>query len=324
MEKELWEICYRTPQTWVGRSDSLTQERLFQLVKSIDLTQVQLKRVPNAVAFIGFASDEGVKRNLGRVGASEGPAAIRQQLANIAVHQRLPMLYDLGDITCRLGDLESAQIGLSQIVSKSLENGLLPVVIGGGHEVAWGHYQGIAQHTSQQKLGIINLDAHFDLRSCNQDGRGSSGSSFLQIAQARQDQGLDFSYLCLGIQPQANTKSLFKKADSLGVDYCEASLIYDDIKMVLDGIDTFLGEHDAIYLTLCMDVFAQAYAPGVSAPNSLGLTPQQVLAMLDKITKSGKVVSLDVAECSPPLDNDDATAKLAATMINSVLVNMGK
>lgn len=323
MERELWEICYKAPTDWQGRQDSKPGERLFQVVKPIDLKQSDLKKLPGAIAFIGFASDEGVKRNLGRVGAGEGPQAIRAQLANLTINKTLPMLVDLGDITCRLGDLESAQKGLGEIVTKCLQQGYFPIVLGGGHDVAYGHYQGLQAHTHHTQLGIINMDAHFDLRPC-EEGRGSSGTAFLQIAELRKQASQPFSYLCLGIEPTSNTKSLYQTADSLNVDYCEAHLIHEDIDNVLSGLSTFLDEHPGIYLSICMDVFAQAYAPGVSAPSALGLTPWQGLTLIEKIMKSGKVIALDIAECAPALDHDNMTAKLAARLIYNILNKMSK
>src|SRR5262245_18911227 len=60
------------------------------------------------VALVGFACDEGVRRNQGRPGAADGPQAIRRALAYFSWHQPCPVL-DAGDVTCRDEDLETAQ-----------------------------------------------------------------------------------------------------------------------------------------------------------------------------------------------------------------------
>ncbi len=318
MDRELWEICYRVPEPWVGRADSNSGERWFSCVKPCDLSKNSFPKLPNAIALIGFASDEGVKRNFGRPGASEGPSSIREQLANICIQKKMPMIYDLGDITCRMGDLESAQVGLGQLVAKAKQSNMLPVVLGGGHEVAWGHYQGLAEHTPSN-LGIINFDAHFDLRECDKDGRGSSGTPFLQIAKARESAREKFSYLCLGIQETANTKSLFKTAEKYSVSYAMADMLDNHLDEVIAQVDSYLDVHEAIYLSVCMDVFASSESPGVSAPQVMGVTPKQILPLLDKIIKSGKVAAIDIAECSPPLDVGARTAKLAAQLIHRLV-----
>ena len=69
-------------------------------------------------------------------------------------------------------------------------------------------------------------------------------------------------------------------------------------------LDKFMLNLDHIYLTLCLDVLAECFAPGVSAPQPMGLTPWQILPLLKYIIQSGKVVSIDIAELSPPLDQD--------------------
>lgn len=60
------------------------------------------------IALLGFASDEGVRRNAGRPGAAQGPGALRHALANLPVLHCVP-LYDAGDITCMDQALELAQ-----------------------------------------------------------------------------------------------------------------------------------------------------------------------------------------------------------------------
>jgi formiminoglutamase len=76
-----------------------------------------------------------------------------------------------------------------------------------------------------------------------------------------------------------------------------------------------LEKSDNVYLSLCLDVFAAAIAPGVSAPQALGLTPWQIIPALRQLAVSNKVISLDVVELAPNFDLDQRTAKLAALLI---------
>lgn len=313
-------MTYLKPQNnlWQGRTDSLPDERFFQVMKCVDLEKQIPKKTANmAFAFVGFSCDTGIRRNMGRVGAKEGPLAIRRALGNLAVYPFKDFEFiDAGDVAC-IGDLESAQKELANIVKQLLDNNFFPIVLGGGHEVAFGHYLGLEEHEPEIDLGIINIDAHFDLRPLLEGAKGSSGTPFLQIADARKNKDLDFNYLCLGIQRLANTRSLFAAAETLGVE----TIFRDEINDInaTKKLDAFIKKHKKIYLTICLDAFAEAYAPGVSAPQPLGLTPIEVLPLIQQIIASKKAISFDIAELSPPNDHNNMTARLAAGLIHSTL-----
>src|SRR5689334_24141000 len=87
------------------------------------------------IALLGFACDEGVRRNGGRVGAKDGPRAIRQALANLAWHPWCAV-YEAGDVSCSDGELEQAQAELAYRVASVLRGGHRVLVLGGGHETA--------------------------------------------------------------------------------------------------------------------------------------------------------------------------------------------
>lgn len=303
------------PKFWQGRVDSRAYERVFQYVECVDLDKVRLSQAQgNCYAILGFQSDIGVLRNLGRIGAREGPIAIRKALANLALHKQNLLLYDVGDIVADQDDLEAAQTMLADHVANLLTRHITPIVLGGGHELAWGHYQGIARAYPEQDIGVINFDAHFDLRPLLADDKGSSGTSFLQIANSCVERHKRFDYLCLGIQPHANASSLFDTARLLNVAY----VLADDMQSyarVYQQLKRFLAKHEAIYLTLCLDVFASSYAPGVSAPQIMGIRPEVIKPLLQLLRESGKVLSFDIAELAPNLDRDQMTAALAANLI---------
>ncbi len=305
---------------WKGREDGVANERLFQVIECVDIeSQPSLQPAANkAYAILGFACDQGVIRNQGRPGAKDGPAAIRQKLASLPIHKPITII-DTGDIVCQ-ADLAMAQQQLADRVAQVLASGYKPLIFGGGHEVAWGHFQGLAQAGQAHDIGIINFDAHFDLRPVLADGHGSSGTPFQQIATYQQACDQAFNYLCLGIQPLANTQSLFRAAEKLGCQYVLAEDFYLQPKSaIMAEIQRFIDAHRAIYLTVCLDVFSSAYAPGVSAPQTFGLTPQQVLFYLRMIADSGKVISMDIAEMCPIHDQDGVTAALAAQLVMEYL-----
>ncbi len=317
-ERSDWHERYHTtsPNVWHGRKDGPGAPRFHEVVQVLNLNN-GLSSLQKGIALIGFACDEGIKRNQGRVGAAKGPEALREALGKLAFHGNAPV-YDLGDVVCTDGHLEASQIALAAIVAKTWDAGLMPIVLGGGHEVAWGHYQGLASAYPSQRMGIINIDAHYDLRPCLA-GQGSSGTSFTQIAQHRQALGLPFEYACIGIQPLGNTQALFETALQLGVETVTASDIYQQgIGQALATVDYLISKCEVIYLTLCMDVFGSAFAPGVSAPQPLGMMPWQVQAIVAHVRTSGKLIGFDVAELSPPFDRDSHTAMLAAAMVATI------
>lgn len=322
-------VCYQpTALPWEGRRDGNDPASLrwHQYIQTTDISRVSLpalKQGQKGIALLGFVSDEGVRRNKGRTGAAAGPAMIRKMCASFPVHFDDHLLVDAGDIVCEDNQLEMAQDALSATVHYLLQQGYLPVLLGGGHEIAYAHERGIRRYTgSTQQLGIINFDAHFDLREPDENGP-SSGTGFLQIAQERAAENVPFHYLALGIQQNSNTRKLFQTADSLGAEYLQASLFqlkYRD--QLLGAIQAFIKRTDKIYLTTCMDVFASPYAPGVSATAYNGLAPDALfLDCYRTVLRSGKLAGTDIAEVNPSLDQDNRTAKLAASFVYEIVMN---
>lgn len=304
---------------WAGRNDSLPGERFFQHVECVDIRSHTLEDRQQPV-FLGFCCDEGIRRNEGRVGAKAGPNKLREQLAKLACHSNNQFL-DIGNIVCHDNQLETAQQQFAKLVSHCHQHRVKTVAFGGGHEIAWAHFNGLVSH--YPKIGIINFDAHFDIRSLKKGQHGTSGTPFWQIKQHCEQHKLPFDYCCLGIQPVANTKSLLDRADDWQISYLTAEQLHvENFAWQTAFLDDFMLRHDYLYLTVCLDVFAECFAPGVSAPQAMGLSPWLALPLLKYIAQTGKVVSVDIAELSPPLDQEQKTSRLAAALI-AELLNLG-
>lgn len=305
---------------WSGRvdaEDGVAGRRWHQVIEPV-------ADVPGT-ALIGLASDVGVARNRGRTGAAEGPVALRRMLANLAWHGNdNARLYDAGDVVCQGDALEDAQAGYAERIAALLNGGHFVIGLGGGHEIAWASYCGIARALADdarlERLGIVNFDAHLDLREPTPAGRGTSGTPFLQIAEARSSAGLPFRYLCLGASAAANTPALLTRASRLGVEIVEDVNVNEP--SAEQALDRFIAESSAVYLTFCLDVLPAAVAPGVSAPSGLGVALQRAVQLLRRAllgcghgNPGSKLVMTDVAELNPRHDPDGRTARTAARLV---------
>lgn len=305
---------------WRGRVDATEGEagkRWHQVVTPL------ANATGEGIALIGFACDAGVARNHGRTGARNGPAALRGALGNMPVH-RCRAIADAGDVVCEADGnddgLERAQQELAAVVADTLARGRLPIAMGGGHEIAFGSFSGLARHLAahelQPRIGIINLDAHFDLRMAE---RGSSGTPFRQIAEDCQARGWNFHYLVLGISEFGNTAALFERARALGVRWMlDEDMHVAALDRLRATLNAFLAEVDHVYFTVCLDVLPAAVAPGVSAPAARGIPLEVVEPAIDLIAGSGKLRVADFAELNPGFDIDQRTARVAARLLARV------
>lgn len=319
----MWETIYQAPtnQYWVGRHDAPANTCVFQVIKPCDIRNVMPKRETELTfALLGFACDAGVKRNSGRIGAKEGPDMIRRALAAAPIKRSAVTLYDVGNLICVDDQLEAAQTALSEVVALLLARGITPIVLGGGHELAWGHYQGIANAFCDRSLGIVNFDAHLDMRPLLPSNQGSSGTPFLQIANDCNNKKRAFDYTCIGLQPMGNSALLEDTAATHHVKAIYADQLHEQgLEASRQLLHDVINRCQSLYVSICLDVFAAPFAPGVSAPQVLGLMPWQVIALLRALAQSKKVVSYDLAEFCPAFDIDSRTAKLAANLIYEII-----
>jgi formiminoglutamase len=293
---------------WTGRVDTAdgpTALRWHQMVKPL------APDAPPGLVLIGFACDEGVRRNGGRVGAKEGPRALRAALANLAWHREYPV-FDAGDVECTDGDLEGAQSRLAELVARAHELKKAPLVLGGGHETAWGTFQGIAAAHPGARIGVINIDAHLDLRA---DGRANSGTPFYQIAQWCRAHDRPFYYLALGVAAPSNTRALFDRAGELGaVVRLDTELAQGDLDRHAEQIRRLAGLVDVIHLSIDLDVLPASVMPAVSAPAGRGVPLETVEALVAAVLKTGQLAAVDIVELNPSFDIDGHGARVAARL----------
>ena len=265
---------------------------------------------PPGAVLLGFPSDEGVRRNGGRVGAAGGPKAIRPALYRLAADPRSEQFEDLLGRTRDLGDLEISrnlefdQQHLGEALGPYLEQGAFVIVFGGGHETSYGHFQGYAR--AGKRVEILNWDAHADVREVK-DGKGHSGSPFRQAIEDAS--GMCRRYTVAGLQPQlvARAHLEYVKAHGRAVWREEVTrATIDELYQTVAG---------PALVSFDLDAVSDAEAPGVSAPNPVGLRSELWLAAADKAGRCPAVTSADVVELNPAVDRDSQTVRLAALTV---------
>ena len=323
-------LGYRKPNMaiWHGRIDSETDYRSFrwhQYIKELDLSG-KIEVAPTKLSFvlIGYNVDEGIILNSGRAGAKSGSTKIREFLINkpCSFSQEIK-IFDGGNVEYT-SSVEQAQETLAELVDKCLSNNYFPIIMGGGHDIAYGTMSGLINHFDvvKQNFGIINFDAHFDLRPYK---RSTSGTMFRQIHDDIINRGGKFNHLTIGIQKSGNTLSLFDYAKEINSEYILAGdMTHENTAINHYRVGEFVKKQDLIYMTVCCDVFASAFAPGVSSPQPMGIEPEAFLDLFKDILISRKVVAFDIGEVSPTLDSSNTTASLGALIIYSLVNFLGE
>ncbi len=264
------------------------------------------------VVILGFPGDEGVRRNGGRVGAAQAPDAIRTQLYNLTPDARnydawcemLAQTFDAGNILVT-GNVEQDQEVLGEKVSEVLQAGAIPIILGGGHETAFGHFLGYAKRHAP--VHIINIDAHADVRPLK-NSRAHSGSPFFQALEY--PDAMCAGYAVYGLAPWSVAHAHVDYLQKKNCTYCWK----DEVSRA--KLEAAFGALDSpTMVTMDMDVVDRAGAPGVSAPASGGLDMKDFWYVAYLAGRSSEVTSLDIVEVNPVLDIDNQTVKAAAVAI---------
>lgn len=294
---------------WHGRFDSNEDIdlRIWQIVKPFDDVSKEY-----GICFVGYDTDDGIKRNQGRIGAEKGSNAIRKAIQSFPIVENLK-IYDYQNLKNKV--LEEAQKEYSLKISNVIKKGIFPIGLGGGHDIAFASYSGIRKAYPDKKIGIVNFDTHLDMRPY--DNGATSGTSFKQIL----DGDKNVKYSIVGFKKQGNTKRLIDTAKNYNVLILDEE---EEEKFINDELKKYLADADILYVTFCMDVFNASDAPGVSAPTIMGLDPKKGKRILREIMDTGKVVCIDFAEVNPEYDIDSRTAKLAGSLIYDIMNNLTK
>jgi len=274
---------------------------------------VELASIDDADRFdavlVGEPFDRAV---IGRKGASEGPATLRQHLAGTKTHHfdagPVGSVADLGDVTVGDDDLggESGSVADLQervrtITERVHDTDAFPVFLGGDNSMT---YPNAAPLLEEGTLGVVNFDAHLDVREVGDDP--TSGTPYRQLYEA----GLD-AYACVGARHFETSTAYAEYVRERGDEVLTAEEVGDDEIEATDRALDVLGNVDRIYVSVDLDVLDAAAAPGVSAPTPGGITSRELFRMLRLLGSGDRLAGFEVVECAPDLEA--GTANLTAT-----------
>lgn len=251
------------------------------------------------IGLIGIPDDTGVKLNHGRPGAAQGPDALRAALARYGVAEphdwAWPSIWDAGDVEVVPGDLEETHERVTNATLAMIEQGVFPIMLGGGHDLTFPFVRAVAEF--HKPMHGIYFDAHLDVRE-----ETGSGMPFRRLIES----GAADSLRVHGLDPYANTREHIDWFKDNGG--CIAGRTHDD---------DWLAQ--PTFVSLDMDVFDSAFAPGVSAHNPCGWSPSLGEQWVFQAGRHKQVKCFDIMELSPPHDQDGRTARLAARMLLAFL-----
>lgn len=272
-----------------------------------------------SAVLVGFPTDEGVRRNHGRIGAALAPGAIRRAFYRLnavdAFRRGVPheTVGDAGNVEVA-ADLADSQRRLANVVEGILRRGIDVIVLGGGHETAAGHLFG---HLALgHSIAVFNVDPHLDVRNMPGD-RPTSGNPFRLAIDAAAGR---MRYACLGARITANAAAYAEFVIEGGGDihweapgggFPAAAALESELQAETAG---------HIVLSLDVDSVRSGEAPGSSAASPLGLDPSEFVRCAALAGADRRVRGLEISECAPPFDRDYQTEKLCALAMQAFLL----
>lgn len=295
------------------------------------------------VAIIGAPLDLGA----GRRGVDMGPSAMRvaglgkrlaalgydvADLGNVPVAQA-ESLPDAGPSDAKyLPQIAATCERLGALTSQALSDGKMPLVLGGDHSIAIGSIAGIARffRDSNRKIGLLWIDAHADMNTPQSSPSGNVHGMPLACCIGA---GPDALSRMFGFAPKVEPANVAL----LGIrdlDQTERQIVRDSgvHAITMREIDE-RGMRDSItqaiavatdgtagfHLSLDMDFVDPQYAPGVGTPVRGGATYREAHLAMEVICDSGQMISMEVVEVNPVIDEVNRTADLAVELILSAM-----
>jgi arginase len=298
--------------------------------------------MPQKIRIIGVPMDLGASRR----GVDMGPSALRVAGLQARIKQLGYQVEDIGNISVKqpeemsygekrakyLAEIADACKDLGAMVEKSLEENLVPIVLGGDHSIAAGSLSGIAAHfkKKEKRIGLIWLDAHGDI---NTPESSPSGNVHGMPLAAAMGYGATELVELLGFRPKVEAQNIslvgIRELDSQEKKLAKKSGVHvftmRDIdergmrEVMSDALKYAMDDTDGISVSLDMDFVDPSDAPGVGTPVRGGATYREAHLAMEMIADTEAMVSLEVVEINPVIDEHNRTALLGVELVLSAL-----
>jgi arginase len=294
------------------------------------------------IRIIGVPMDLGASRR----GVDMGPSALRVAGLQARIKQLGHQVEDIGNISVKqpeemsygekrakyLAEIADACKDLAEIVEKSLDESMLPVVLGGDHSIAAGSLSGVASHfkKKEKKVGLIWLDAHGDINTPESSPSGNVHG--MPLAAAMGYGAMELVEL-QGFKPKVEAQNIslvgIRDLDSQERKLAKKSGVHvftmRDIdergmrEVMSDALKYAMDDTDGISVSLDMDFVDPSDAPGVGTPVRGGVTYREAHLAMEMLADTEAMVSLEVVEINPVIDEHNRTALLGVELVLSGL-----
>ena len=261
-------------------------------------------------------------------GAAGGPESIRTAFRYNATYSpdwdtdiKDLRFRDLGDINGHLTDVGAAHRNIEAAVRDALSLGIpfVPVVLGGDHSITAPAVRGFCAANPGKSVGIINIDAHYDVRVM--DSGPHNGTPFRQLIEG----GIDGRNVVeLGIHGFMNASYYRQWANEQGVTTITGRDVYKRgmEACILEALGIAGEGTDLIYVSVDIDCLAFPWATGTSASSPEGLSAWDLMEAMFIVGQHPKVAAIDVVEVDPTRDVQDVTSRSACTAILTFLAGL--
>jgi formiminoglutamase len=229
---------------------------------------------------------------------------------------------DLGDIGGHLTDVGIAHGNIEQVVRDALtiSGPFIPVIVGGDHSITAPAVRGFAGANEGKKIGIINIDAHYDVRVL--DSGPHNGTPFRQLIEGGIAGGKNV--VELGIHGFMNASYYRQWANEQGITTITGRDVHKRgmEACILEALGIAGDGTDLIYVSVDIDCLAYPWAAGTSASSAEGLSAWDLLEAMYICGQHPSVAALDVVEIDPTRDVHDQTARSGCSVILTFLAGL--
>lgn len=284
------------------------------------------------IGLLGIPYDEGVKVSKGRTGARNAPEMIREQLNqygttfNIDYNTDISDLkiHDFGNVVTDKKNQRETYHRITKIISEMVKHEIIPIVLGGSHDITYPAVKGILKHYIP--IGGVNIDVHFDVRE-QKGNKLSSGMGFRKLLDETDPDEFDGSnFVEIGSDGNVNSKKYFDYLTKNEVSIFPIKMIRDsiiknnDIKHVMKTAFSIASkETRAVFASLDIDSVASNDAPACSFPNPNGFSTDDISRIAHAAGNNEIVNYFDIVEVNPRFDIDHRTSRLCARIISCFL-----